>query len=584
MVLSLQKVARPQDLRCLSFLASVFALLALVRLYPVVYETPIEATLATWAQLTPFPVDLSYHLDVLSLIFAALILMVGSSLLLASLERSILPFNEAGHFYALVLVLLAAFLNLVMSNNLLIIYLSWETTTIITYLLLRTIGAGQGTARALVVMHITGYGLLAAILWLAWANGGTFLYSAISPQSATAPLLLLITVAAIAKAAQYPFHNWLNFPWSTLKVGGLYDVCLASAGIYAIARLYTFSGGSLPLEVKTALIVIGSLSIALGSLAIYSSRKRDHPFFYSTMTEVGYIVVALGIGTPAALSSGFLILFGYSLSKAALYLLINGYSAEDNGGVTSLRVVRRPMTRFLLGGGIVSLLGLPPFASFAGKWLLYTTAVQAGYWPLLPIWIGAGALVLAGYLQFVDETFWPLDSKPAERILGDRKVVSAVSTALLLASLILGLAPRATTHYLLGPTVATLFEGTYRIAMPPFSAMSLAPWIGATSLMLMIASYWWAFRSYPLPKAKATVLRDIEPAAPDSTLATKAALPHPIVLLGEFVQVDRFYQMLQAPLILLGFSVGRLTAVLEERYYLMVMFFASTAVVLIMMS
>ena len=281
-------------------------------------------------------------------------------------------------FFAVHSLFAASMLALVMADNLLLLYIAWELVGICSYLLIGFFydrrSAAEAAKKAFITTRVGDVGLLIGILLL-FAQTGTFELSAIFAALANGDLsdavvtgaALLILMGAIGKSAQFPFHVWLPdamegpTPVSAL----VHSATMVVAGVYLVARLFPFFVAS-----ETASLVILCLGAvtALGAAAmalVMTDIKRV--LAYSTLTDLGFMMLALGAGS---LTAGMFHLLIHGFSKAILFL--GAGSITHGSGQTDIREMgglrrRMPLTALAFGIGALSLGGIPPFGGFFSK-------------------------------------------------------------------------------------------------------------------------------------------------------------------------------------------------------------------------
>nr|YP_010621264.1 NADH-plastoquinone oxidoreductase subunit 5 [Pandanus odorifer]WBF90474.1 NADH-plastoquinone oxidoreductase subunit 5 [Pandanus odorifer] len=346
----------------------------------------------SWTINNDFSLEFGYLIDPLTSIMSILITTVGIMVLIYSDNYM---FHDQGYlrFFAYMSFFNTSMLGLVTSSNLIQIYIFWELVGMCSYLLIgfwftRPIAA-SACQKAFVTNRVGDFGLLLGILGLYWItgsfefrdlfeivnnliqnnnNGVHFLFATLCAS--------LLFAGAVAKSAQFPLHVWLPdamegpTPISAL----IHAATMVAAGIFLVARLF-------PLFIVIPYIMnlislIGVITVLLGATLALAQRDIKRSLAYSTMSQLGYIMLALGIGSYRA---ALFHLITHAYSKALLFLgsgsiihsmePIVGYSPDKSqnmvlmGGLT--RYVPITRTAFLLG--TLSLCGIPPLACFWSK-------------------------------------------------------------------------------------------------------------------------------------------------------------------------------------------------------------------------
>ncbi len=281
-------------------------------------------------------------------------------------------------FFAVHSLFAAAMLTLVMADNLLLLYIAWELVGICSYLLIGFFydrrSAAEAAKKAFITTRVGDVGLLIGILLL-FVQTGTFELSAIFAALANGDLsdtvvtgaAVLMLMGAIGKSAQFPFHVWLPdamegpTPVSAL----VHSATMVVAGVYLVARMFPFFVAS---ETASLVILCLGAMTALGAAAmalVMTDIKRV--LAYSTLTDLGFMMLALGAGS---LTAGMFHLLIHGFSKAILFL--GAGSITHGSGQTDIRQMgglrrRMPLTALAFGIGALSLGGIPPFGGFFSK-------------------------------------------------------------------------------------------------------------------------------------------------------------------------------------------------------------------------
>nr|WES13669.1 NADH-plastoquinone oxidoreductase subunit 5 [Fritillaria taipaiensis]WET30688.1 NADH-plastoquinone oxidoreductase subunit 5 [Fritillaria taipaiensis]WET30772.1 NADH-plastoquinone oxidoreductase subunit 5 [Fritillaria taipaiensis] len=344
----------------------------------------------SWTINNDFSLEFGHLIDPLTSIMLILITTVGIMVLIYSDNYMS---HDQGYlrFFAYMSFSNTSMLGLVTSSNLIQIYIFWELVGMCSYLLIgfwftRPVAA-SACQKAFITNRVGDFGLLLGILAFYWITGSlefrdlfkivnNLIHSNGVNSTFVTLCAFLLFVGAIAKSAQFPLHIWLPdamegpTPISAL----IHAATMVAAGIFLVARL-------LPLfrvipYVMNFVSLIGIITVLLGATLALAQRDIKRSLAYSTMSQLGYIMLALGIGSYRA---ALFHLITHAYSKALLFLgsgsIINsmepivGYSPDKSqnmvlmGGLT--RYVPITRTTFLLG--TLSLCGIPPLACFWSK-------------------------------------------------------------------------------------------------------------------------------------------------------------------------------------------------------------------------
>jgi len=287
--------------------------------------------------------------------------------------------EQLGRYYFLVLFFIGAMTGLVLSGSLLFTFFFWEITALCSYGLISFYNddpkAVAGGIKALIITQVGGVGLLAGTL-VAYAALGSFQISDLIAKSSTLPAASLafiafsFLIAAAAKSAQFPFHTWLPdameapSPVSAL----IHAATMVNAGIYLLARFYP-AFEAVP-GWRTAVILVGLVSALIASLSALVATDLKRVLAYSTVSQLGYMVYAIGAGS--VLASQYHLL-NHAFFKALLFLAAG--SVIHSVGTRDLRRMgglggRMPFVRNVFIIGALALAGVPILNGFWSKELV----------------------------------------------------------------------------------------------------------------------------------------------------------------------------------------------------------------------
>ncbi len=331
------------------------------------------------------PLALVLHVDALSVLFAFMGTFLGAAVLLYSIGYMAHD-KAATRFFCSMLVFIGAFVGLVFSANLFIFYLCWEVVGLCSFSLVgfwyTNPEAVSGARKVLLMTHIAGYGLLAAIIVI-YSRAGTALWTDPAVAHAfTGGVFFLMLAALVAKSVQFPLHTWIPeamaapTPVSAL----LHAACYVKAGVYLAVRMYSF--GPWQPTWGFSLICVGTVTIAVGVMYAMVQTDLKRMLAFSTVSQIGYMMLGIGIGTPLAIVAGLLHCLNHGFFKGGLFLTAG--SVQHAAGTRDMNKLgglasRMPQTTlsWLIGAG--SMMGIPLMSGFASKWMLYAAALQAGW-------------------------------------------------------------------------------------------------------------------------------------------------------------------------------------------------------------
>jgi multicomponent Na+:H+ antiporter subunit A len=347
----------------------------------------------------------SLRADGLSLLFALLISGVGTLVVLYA-GAYLKGHPDLGKFYAWLFVFMGSMLGLALADNMLLLFVFWELTSISSYMLIgfehESITARAAAQQAFLITASGGLALMAGLLLLGQA-GGTLELSALLGQGDILrsspfylPALMLILLAAFTKSAQFPFHFWLpNAMEAPTPVSAyLHSATMVKAGVYLLARLGPVLNGT-----DLWFYAVGSVGVAtmlLGGYLALLQTDLKRLLAYSTVSALGLLTLLIGLGSPHALQAAVVLLLAHGLYKGTLFLVAGALDHETGTrDITQLGGLSPTMKITAIGAGLaaLSMAGLPPLFGFISKEMYYGVALE--FHP----WITA-AVVFAG-LSFV---------------------------------------------------------------------------------------------------------------------------------------------------------------------------------------
>lgn len=347
----------------------------------------------TWAP--SLGLSISVSLDGLSFLFALLIAGIGALILIYA-QGYLKGHRHLPRMYAYLLMFMGSMLGVVLADNLLVMFVFWELTSVSSYLLIGfdhdRPSARHAALQALLVTGAGGLAMLIGVLLLGSA-GQSFETSSLLDKADTirghtlhGAMVLLIALGAFTKSAQFPFHFWLPAAMEapTPVSAYLHSSTMVKAGIYLLARLSPVLGGG-PFW-TTLLTVVGAVTMVVGAVLAFRQTYLKRLLAYSTVSSLGIIVMALGIGTAAAVEAAMAYLFAHAMFKGALFMVAGNI---DHG--TGERDVERlgglggamPVLMSVGMLAALSMAGLPPFFGFVGKELLLKAFLEAPAWSML---------------------------------------------------------------------------------------------------------------------------------------------------------------------------------------------------------
>lgn len=370
--------------------------------------------LFSWLPVAGLQVDFGLRLDQLSMCFVLLVTGVGSLIHIYSVGYMK---TDPGRrrFFAYLNLFLAAMLLLVLADNYLGLYVGWEGVGLASYLLIGfwqyKPSAATAAKKAFVVNRVGDMGLMVGLM-IMFATFGSVSFADVlggvgsgdtsgASGGVTTALGLLLLLAACGKSAQVPLQSWLGdamegpTPVSAL----IHAATMVTAGVYLIVRsgpMYEAAPGA-----QVAVVLVGAVTLLFGAIIGCAKDDIKKALAASTMSQIGYMVMAAGLG-PAGYAFAIMLLLAHGFFKAGLFLgagsVMHGMDDETDmrryGGLRTLM----PITFATFGLGYLAIIGIPPFSGFFSKDKIIEAAFGSG--GIGGTALGTVALIGAGLTAF----------------------------------------------------------------------------------------------------------------------------------------------------------------------------------------
>jgi multicomponent K+:H+ antiporter subunit A len=461
---------------------------------PAVLDGKPVRTTADW--VPQLGLSFGFFLDGLGLFFAALILGIG--LLIIVYARFYLDRAEPlGKFFAYLLLFQGAMTGIVISDNVLLLVVFWELTSLSSFLLIgwwhRAPEGRQGARMALVVTGGGGLLLMAGMLLLGHAAGSFELTDilrrgdVVRASPLYLPILLLVLGGAFTKSAQVPFHFWLPHAMAapTPVSAYLHSATMVKAGVFLLARLWPVLSGT---EAWTLIVTpVGLVTMLVGAWIALLKTDLKAILAYSTVSHLGLMTMLLGFGTPAAALACVFHILNHATFKAALFMGAGIVDHEAGtrdmsrlGGLLWLM----PITATLSLIAAASMAGVPLLNGFLSKEMMLEAAAHTSYagnaW-ILGTLATAGALLSVAYsARYAIGVFLGPRRGDYPHAPHDPPAGMWTPVAVLVVPVIaIGLAPQ----FFAGPIVALAAAAT--VGPAPLPDVTLALWHGVTPALLM---------------------------------------------------------------------------------------------------
>ncbi|MBC7443053.1 MAG: Na+/H+ antiporter subunit A [Ramlibacter sp.] len=399
-------------------------------------------------------ISLSFRVDTLAWLLALIVTGVGALVLVYCARYFAADEPSLGRFAALLLAFAGTMYGLVTADDIVVMFIFWEITSVLSYLLIghyTSRRASRGAAlQALLVTTFGGLAMLVGVVVLSVAAGTTSL-AVIVAEPVSGPAVtwavLLILVGALSKSALIPFHFWLPAAMAapTPVSAYLHAAAMVKAGIYLVARLapgYADTDGWLPV-----LVTIGVWTMLVG--AWRSLRQHDLKLLlaYGTVSQLGFLMVVVGFGTRDAALAGVALLLAHALYKATLFLVVG--IIDHRAGTRDLRRLSglarsQPALLAIAVIAAGSMAGLPPLLGFVAKEAVFTAFLEAGLagdgWGWIALaGTGIGSVLTVAYsIRFIWGAFGTRPTMAATALHPDRWDVLLAPAVLAAATVLLG--------------------------------------------------------------------------------------------------------------------------------------------------
>jgi multicomponent Na+:H+ antiporter subunit D len=452
---------------------AVTATLALAGLASALDDGPLRHQMGGWAP----PLGIELVLDPLSGFVAAIVAVIGLVVVVyptgagfGIAERPRLP------LHALVLLLLSGLLGVVLTSDLFNLFVFLEIYAIATYALV-ALGGPRATFASLryLIFGTIGSGLYLLGVGFLYFMVGSLSMADVSERVVglgTSPTvvaaLALIVVGLALKMALFPLHIWLPeaHSYAPPAVAALLAAVQVKVAAYALVRIlydvFDVSFVSVDLPLAELLVWFGVAGIAFGSAMAIAQRDLKRLLAYSTVAQLGYIGVGIGLATPLAVAAALLHVLNHALMKACLFLVAGGiYERTGIREIPRLAGIgrRMPLTAAAMAVAALSMVGVPPTGGFFSKWYLLVASLDQGRAAVAAV-IAASSLATLWYVLRLLESVFSSDDEVDPAVAGTSEPRAAVLgpvAVLAVGILVAGFANAAIVRDVLDVATASLF-------------------------------------------------------------------------------------------------------------------------------
>ena len=397
----------------------VFTLIGLLPLAAFVFTLSqgpdvFDGTAVTWsvAWIPELGLELAFRVDALAWVLALVVTGIGALVLFYCAHYFAPTEPGLGRFAALLLAFAGTMYGLVTSDNIIIMFMFWEITSVLSYLLIgHYTGRKESRGAALQALLVTTFGglvMLVGVIMLS-VQAGTSTLSVIVESALRGPMavtaIMLVLVGALSKSAIVPFHFWLPAAMAapTPVSAYLHAAAMVKAGVYLVARLapgYSELPGWTPV-----LVSLGVWTMLVGAWRSLRQYDLKLVLAYGTVSQLGFLMVVTGFGTRDAALAATALLVAHALYKATLFLSVG--IIDHRAGTRDWRHLSgvgrgAPALAVIAGIAALSMAGAPPLLGFVAKEAVFTAFWDAGIdgnpWGWVALWGTAiGSVMTVGY-------------------------------------------------------------------------------------------------------------------------------------------------------------------------------------------
>lgn len=365
-------------------------------------------------------INFTFLLDGLSLTFVLIITLIGAVVFLYA-GAYMKEYEHTDRFYVYIGIFMTSMIGLVISDNMITLFMFWELTSISSYLLIgfnhHKEKSRKLALQALLVTGAGGLALLAGFILLSQISGSLEISSlydlnnTIKNSPHYVAIVILILIGAFTKSAQFPFHFWLpNAMEAPTPVSAyLHSATMVKAGIYLIARLNHSLGGT---EIwQDSIVIFGSLTMLFAAILSFNQMDLKKLLAYSTLSVLGTLTMLLGIGSKLAIKAFFIYLVAHSLYKGTLFLVAGTLDHETGTrDVSKLGGLKKimPVTMITATLASFSMMGVIPLLGFIGKETVYSSILEVDFWGqfLIAVAVISNALIVMITILVGFKPFW----------------------------------------------------------------------------------------------------------------------------------------------------------------------------------
>lgn len=480
-------------------------------------DAPIRWSLEWYPSLHA---SIDFRIDGLSRLMALLVTGIGALIILYA-NGYLAGHKDLGRFLVSLTGFMGSMLGLVLADNLILLFIFWELTSISSYFLIgfyhESLESRKKALQALLVTGLGGLALLAGLVLLG-AGTGEWTLTGLMGEGVDfrghpfyTGALILILLGAFTKSAQFPFHFWLpNAMAAPTPVSAyLHSATMVKAGVFLLAVLAPVLGGTVLWEV--ILVTTGAVTFFLGAFRGLFQTDLKAILAYTTISVLGLLVMLLGLDFEMAAQSAVLFLLGHALYKGTLFMVAGNLDHETGTrDVTRLHGLRKlmPLTALAAGLAALSKAGFPPLFGFVGKEYVYKAGVAIG--DMAPFFLGlavlGNAFLFALAFKVGVHPFWSKGEADTPKHPHEGPFFLWVGPLVLGATgLLIGLFPGWLERPLVEPAVGTILNQPVELKVALWHGFNLPLLLSACTLALGFTVYrmrWILWRVGREPKVR----------------------------------------------------------------------------------
>jgi multicomponent Na+:H+ antiporter subunit A len=448
-------------------------------------------------------VELKIVLDGLAVLYGLIITGVGTLIMMYA-DGYLGRHPHMVRFFLYLHLFLLSMLGLVLCDNLLVIFVFWELTSLFSFLLIGfEHNSGEARQSARQALLVTGGGglLLLVGMVLIGQVSQTYGLSELTRQgdylrhhSLYVPIFLCVVAGAFTKSAQFPFHFWLpNAMAAPAPISALlHSATMVKAGLYLLARLHPILGGTMIW--MSTLVVIGAVTAVWGSIVALGQSDLKRILAHTTIMALGIVTMFLGSRTTPALTAAMTFLLVHAIYKSALFLVVG--SVDHQAGTRQIQEIggigrSMPFTALAASMATLSMAGFPLFLGFVGKEIMYKGALTETVFPGLAVAaaLSANALMAAVAIAIGLRPMWG-KSRSSHTIIEAPWSMWIGPLLLSCIGLGFGLIPDWVRFWLIQPAVRSFHPTTETIKLKLFYGFNEPLLLSVITLCLGVGLYW----------------------------------------------------------------------------------------------